>query len=178
MHNLISAGGVVVKDGKILLVHPTGFSKNIFVFPKGVLSCYDVHSTLEYVDIMEKIQFADIKSSELAETAIREVCEETGYSCSIIKKIDKIFTFQTNIRLSNHKIMIDNYKDDNLSITKYIVLYVMRPIEKTRQPDWENDEWIWMTPENIIKKTSSRQTQLIMRSILADESIMTLIKNL
>ena len=66
MVNQQSAGGVVVNDNRVLLIH--WGSRNTFELPKGT-----------------------IKKNETKEnTAIREVFEETGYKTKIIKLLGKV----------------------------------------------------------------------------------------
>jgi len=66
MINQQSAGGVIVKGNKVLLIHWE--SRNTFELPKGT-----------------------IKKNEVKEnTAIREVFEETGYKTKIIKLLGKV----------------------------------------------------------------------------------------
>jgi 8-oxo-dGTP pyrophosphatase MutT (NUDIX family) len=65
MEIVVSAGGVIIKDSKILFCHPTGSNEKIWKMPKG------------------KVEDGE----DIQETAIREVQEETGYLCKIIEPI-------------------------------------------------------------------------------------------
>jgi len=66
-----SAGGVIIKDGNVLLIYSA--SRNSYAFPKGTI---DDGETKEF-------------------TAIREVKEETGYSVEIVHFIgDYTFEFE------------------------------------------------------------------------------------
>jgi 8-oxo-dGTP pyrophosphatase MutT (NUDIX family) len=64
-----SAGGVVVKDGKVLMIRTTNLSgEEVWTFPKGHIE----------------------KGETSKEAAIREVAEETGYVCEIKDYIDEV----------------------------------------------------------------------------------------
>jgi 8-oxo-dGTP pyrophosphatase MutT (NUDIX family) len=73
-----SAGGLVFKDGLVLLI--TSKSRNSTAIPKGKV---EPHELIE-------------------ETAIREVREETGYDTKIVSKIDSInFDFEKHGEMIN-----------------------------------------------------------------------------
>ena len=88
---LLKAGGLVVKDNKILLVSSN--SKD-FVIPKG------------HVEKGEKVE----------ECAIREIKEETGYKVKIIKKLPFIeytnYTINQLIRLQYYLFEIIGGKEE------------------------------------------------------------------
>ena len=99
--NEFSAGGVIIKDKKLLLVKVKNLSgKIVWTFPKGHIE----------------------KSETIENTALREVSEETGYSCEIIKPLGKT---QYSFR---HK---------NKFISKKVVWFLMSPLKKIGIHDHE-----------------------------------------
>jgi len=99
--NEFSAGGVIVKDKKLLIVKVKNLSGKIaWTFPKGHIE----------------------KSETIENAALREVSEETGYNCEIIKPLGKT---QYNFR---HK---------NKFISKKVVWFLMSPLKKIGIHDHE-----------------------------------------
>ena len=99
--NEFSAGGIIIKDRKLLLVKVKNLSgKIVWTFPKGHIE----------------------KSEKIENTALREVSEETGYSCKIIKPLGKTqynFTHQSKF------------------ISKKVVWFLMSPLKKIGIHDHE-----------------------------------------
>lgn len=96
-----SAGGLIIKDKKLLLVKVKNLSgKIVWTFPKG-------HTE---------------KSETIRNTALREVSEETGYNCKIIKPLGRT---QYNFRYRNR------------FISKKVVWFLMSPLRKTGTHDQE-----------------------------------------
>lgn len=78
MKKIQSAGGIVFKDGLVLLIKSK--SRNVFSIPKG------------------KVE----PNESLEETALREVREETGYDTKIVSKIGIInFDFEKDGEVRN-----------------------------------------------------------------------------
>lgn len=108
----ISYGGIVIKDNKILLREPTNhFDDYVWTFAKGKPN-YD--------------------GEDGREVAKREVLEETGMICKIIKLINKPFS-------SGHS---DTY------------FYIMELIKDTGKYDWETNDIKWVNYSNAIKLIS------------------------
>lgn len=104
----ISAGGVIVKDKKVLLVKVKNLSgKIVWTFPKGHIE----------------------KSEMIEKTALREVSEETGYICEIIKLL-------ADTRY--------NFRRQNKFINKKVVWFLMKPLKKIRKHDNEilSTKWV------------------------------------
>lgn len=67
-----SAGGLVVDNGKVLIIKTKNLKKDeVYTFPKGKIA----------------------QGEKPEDAALREVQEETGYKCEITKRIDKVEYF-------------------------------------------------------------------------------------
>ena len=99
--NEFSAGGVIIKDKKLLIVKVKNLSgKIVWTFPKGHIE----------------------KSETIENTALREVSEETGYICEIIKPLGKTQY---------------SFIHQNKFISKKVAWFLMSPIKKIGIHDHE-----------------------------------------
>lgn len=107
-----SAGGVVInKDKKILIIKTKDLKGNtVYTFPKGNIK----------------------KGEEPKISALREVLEETGFECKLIKEIKKHQYF---------------YKRNNKLIKKTVYWFLMEPIKKIKEHDQEVLDVLWVTQE-------------------------------
>lgn len=107
-----SAGGVVInKDEKILVIKTKDLKGNtVYTFPKGNIQ----------------------KGEKPQNSALREVLEETGYQCELIKEIKKHQYF---------------YKRSNKLIKKTVYWFLMKPIKKIKEHDCEVLDVLWVTQE-------------------------------
>lgn len=65
------------------------------------------------------------------QAALREVQEETGYRCEVVRDLDEVtYWFQRN----------------GQRIRKTVHWYLMRPLEKVGEHDHEVDETAWLAP--------------------------------
>jgi ADP-ribose pyrophosphatase YjhB (NUDIX family) len=103
-----SAGGVVLADGQVLLIRARNLKgEPVWTLPKGTVGMAE--------------------TSEAA--AVREVEEETGHRCEIVRALpSSSYWFRARGRL----------------IHKTVDWYVMRPLERTGEPDHEVDEVAWL----------------------------------
>jgi 8-oxo-dGTP pyrophosphatase MutT (NUDIX family) len=112
-----SAGGVVVDDrGQYLLIRARDLrNRPVWTLPKGTL--------------------APGETSEQA--ALREVCEETGYRCEVVRELQAVtYWFQRNGR----------------RIKKTVRWYLMHPLEKVGEHDHEVDEVEWADREEALRR--------------------------
>jgi len=122
-----SAGGVVVdKDNNVLVIRTRNLQdKTVWGFPKGHIE-KDVNETSEGA-------------------AVREVEEETGYRCSIVKSVESVQYF---------------FREHGQLIKKNVQWYLMSPVSQvtegptgTSHRDTGNpevDEVKWFAPEEAI----------------------------
>ena len=106
-----SAGGLVVNDrGHILLIRARDLrNQPVWTLPKGALN----------------------PGESSADAAIREVREETGWRCEVVRELTAVtYWFQRN----------------GQRIRKTVRWYLMRPIEKVGEHDHEVDEVLWADP--------------------------------
>jgi 8-oxo-dGTP pyrophosphatase MutT (NUDIX family) len=103
-----SAGGLVIDEhGSVLLIRARDLrNQPVWTLPKGTL----------------------MPGETSADAALREVLEETGYRCELVRQLDSVtYWFQRN----------------GERIKKNVVWYLMRPIEKVGEHDHEVDEVMW-----------------------------------
>jgi len=119
-----SAGGLVVDSGKVLIIETKNLKGDVVhTFPKGNIA----------------------KGEKPENAALREVQEETGYKCAIIKRIDKVQYF---------------YKYEGKLVKKTVYWFLMRPLEKVDEHDEEVSDVLWKDineTESILTYKSDRE---------------------
>ena len=103
-----SAGGLVFdEEGRVLLIRARDLrNQPVWTLPKGALN----------------------PGESSIEAALREVREETGYRCELVRELMPVtYWFQRGGR----------------RIRKTVRWYVMRPLEKVGEHDHEVDEVLW-----------------------------------
>jgi 8-oxo-dGTP pyrophosphatase MutT (NUDIX family) len=107
-----SAGGLVVDDdGRVLLIRARDLrGRPVWTLPKGAL--------------------VEGESSE--EAALREVREETGYQCKVVRGLEVVTYW---------------FQHEGRRIRKTVRWFLMRPVEKVGEHDHEVDEVQWASPE-------------------------------
>jgi 8-oxo-dGTP pyrophosphatase MutT (NUDIX family) len=105
-----SAGGLVVDErGEILLIRARDLRERpVWTLPKGAL--------------------APGESTEAA--ALREVREETGWRCEVVRDLDEITYW---------------FQHDGRRVRKTVRWFLMRPLEKVGEHDHEVDEVAWVS---------------------------------
>lgn len=103
-----SAGGLVVDEhGNVLLIRARNLrNQPVWTLPKGTLQAGETS----------------------AEAALREVREETGYACEVLRDLGPVTYW---------------FHRDGQRIKKTVHWYLMRPIEKVGEHDQEVDEVVW-----------------------------------
>ena len=112
-----SAGGVVLDDrGQVLLIRARDLrNRPVWTLPKGTL---DPGETTE-------------------QAALREVCEETGYRCEVVRELEAVtYWFQRSGR----------------RIKKTVRWYLMHPLEKVGDHDHEVDEVEWTDRAEALRR--------------------------
>lgn len=127
-----SAGGLVLdEDNNVLLIRARDLrNRPVWTLPKGALTTGE---TTE-------------------DAALREVREETGYRCEVVRELEA-FTYW--------------FQREGRRIRKTVHWYLMRPIEKEGEHDHEVDEVRWTKPEEadtLLRYDSDRRLLSIVRS--------------
>ncbi|MBI2204518.1 MAG: NUDIX hydrolase [Candidatus Rokubacteria bacterium] len=131
----VSAGGLVVDgDGNVLLIRARDLrDRPVWTLPKGALTAGE--------------------SPKAA--ALREVREETGYRCEVVRELEPVtYWFQREGR----------------RIKKTVSWFLMRPIEKEGEHDHEVDEVRWARPDEadtMLRYDSDRRLLAVIRSASA-----------
>ena len=120
-----SSGGVVQDGAKLLLVKVENLEgKLAWTFPKGHIE----------------------KGEKAPDAALREVEEETGYRCAIVKPFDKVQYW---------------FKREGQLVKKAVTWFLMKPIEKTGTHDAEeilDVRWVpWDEAETLVTYKSDKQ---------------------
>ena len=119
-----SAGGVVADGDRVLLIKTKDLKgRDVWTFPKGKLK----------------------KKESSGEAALREVQEETGYSCEIKAPLDDVRYM---------------YQRDNALVIKKVRWFLMSPIKRESGPESEVEAAEW-------KDYGSAENLLTYRSDLA-----------
>lgn len=93
----------------------------------------------------------DEDDESVEKAALREVLEETGYSCTIIAPLMSVVQYK-----SRHR---------ELTVIKDLKMYLMRAIEKVEEPDWENDKFKWVSLTDAPEVAAERELPLILEAI-------------
>ena len=103
-----SAGGLVFDDeGRVLLIRARDLrTQPVWTLPKGALK----------------------PGESSIDAALREVEEETGYRCELVRELTPVTYW---------------FQRDGRRIRKTVRWYVMRPVEKVGEHDHEVDEVLW-----------------------------------
>lgn len=112
-----SAGGLVVDaEGRVLLIRARDLRERpVWTLPKGTLA----------------------PGESSAEAALREVQEETGWRCEIVRPLEpKTYWFQR----------------DGRRVKKTVRWFLMRPLEKVGEHDHEVDEVAWLPPQAALAR--------------------------
>ncbi|PYO20878.1 MAG: hypothetical protein DMD88_10360 [Candidatus Rokuibacteriota bacterium] len=112
-----SAGGLVVDErGWVLLIRARDLRyQPVWTLPKGTLD----------------------PGESSADAALREVREETGYRCEVVRELDAVTYW---------------FQRDGRRIKKTVRWFLMRPIEKVGDHDQEVDEVAWLEPDEALRR--------------------------
>ncbi len=110
-----SAGGLVLDaDGRVLLIRARDLrNRPVWTLPKGALA----------------------PGETSADAALREVREETGYRCEVVRELESVtYWFQRN----------------GQRVKKTVDWFLMRPLERVGEHDHEVDEVAWANREEAL----------------------------
>ena len=112
-----SAGGLVLDEhGKILLIRARDLrNRPVWTLPKGTLA----------------------PGETSAAAALREVREETGYRCELVRELEPVTYW---------------FQHDGRRIKKTVHWFLMRPLEKVGEHDHEVDEVLWADREDALSR--------------------------
>jgi 8-oxo-dGTP pyrophosphatase MutT (NUDIX family) len=125
-----SAGGVVQDGANLLMVKVQNLEgRQIWTFPKGHIE----------------------KGEKAPEAALREVEEETGYRCQIVKPFERVqYYFQRNGALTR----------------KTVTWFLMKPLEKTGTHDpKEILETAWVSMEEALKRVKYKSDKTLLAKL-------------
>jgi 8-oxo-dGTP pyrophosphatase MutT (NUDIX family) len=126
-----SAGGLVLdENGRVLLIRARDLrNQPVWTLPKGTLA----------------------PGETSADAALREVQEETGYRCELVRELQVVtYWFQRNGR----------------RIKKTVRWFLMRPLEKVSEHDSEVDEVLWATPDEATARLRYDSDRRLLESLL------------
>ncbi|MGB9866638.1 MAG: NUDIX hydrolase [Bacillota bacterium] len=112
MKSETSAGGIVIRDNQILVIHDA-FGK--WTFPKGLVE----------------------QGESFEAAALREVKEETGIRCEVVKYLGQVHYW---------------YRNGSELVSKTVHYYLLRPTPQAQNPVpllSEIKEAKWVTPEQL-----------------------------
>jgi 8-oxo-dGTP pyrophosphatase MutT (NUDIX family) len=112
-----SAGGLVVDaEGRVLLIRARDLRERpVWTLPKGTLA----------------------PGETSADAALREVQEETGWRCEIIRPLEPATYW---------------FQRDGRRVKKTVRWFLMRPLEKVGDHDHEVDEVAWLPPQEALAR--------------------------
>ena len=112
-----SAGGLVVDErGHVLLIRARDLrNRPVWTLPKGTL----------------------ISGETSADAALREVREETGWRCELVRELEAVTYW---------------FQRDGDRVRKTVRWYLMRPLEKVGEHDHEVDEVAWTTRDDALSR--------------------------
>ena len=105
---------MVDDDGRALLIRARDLrNRPVWTLPKGTL----------------------ISGETSADAALREVREETGWRCELVRNLEAVTYW---------------FQRDGERVRKTVQWYLMRPLEKVGEHDHEVDEVAWTTREEAL----------------------------
>ena len=112
-----SAGGLVVDaEGRVLLIRARDLRERpVWTLPKGTLG----------------------SGESSAEAALREVQEETGWRCEIVRPLEPATYW---------------FQRDGRRVKKTVRWFLMRPMEKVGDHDHEVDDVAWLPPREALAR--------------------------
>jgi len=112
-----SAGGLVVDErGRVLLIRARDLrSRPVWTLPKG----------------------APTPGESSAEAALREVREETGYRCEVVRELEAVTYW---------------FQRAGQRVKKTVRWFLMRPVEKVGEHDQEVDEVAWADRDEALNR--------------------------
>ena len=84
--------------------------------------------------------------------ALREVLEETGYKARILAPLESNVQYLTSGK-------------SGIPVMKRLVMFLMAPIEKIQEPDWEHDKFQWVGFEKVELYATERELPLVVEAI-------------
>jgi 8-oxo-dGTP pyrophosphatase MutT (NUDIX family) len=127
-----SAGGIVVgADGRVLLIRARDLrNRAVWTLPKGALTAGETS----------------------VEAAVREVREETGYRCEVVRELEAVTYW---------------FQRDGRRIRKTVRWFLMRPVEKEGDHDQEVDEVAWVDPSEALGRLRYDSDRRLLAAVAA-----------
>jgi len=130
-HTEYSAGGVVIRDGEVLLIQVENMQGNlVWTFPKGHVE----------------------KGERSAEAALREVEEETGFRCKIVRELQPTTYW---------------YRQRGQLVKKIVRWYVMMPEAKVGTHDREVSQVQWVPLAEAVNRLTYPSDRELLQKLRA-----------
>ena len=135
-------------EGVLEVIRLPGWTSSAeFVFTMGL-----TEALIDQLAVVSRMQGTLIAGETSADAALREVREETGWRCELVRELEAVTYW---------------FQRDGRRIRKTVHWYLMRPIEKEGDHDHEVDEVRWAAPEeadSLLRYDSDRRLLSLVRS--------------
>lgn len=128
-----SAGGLVVDDrGRVLLIRARDLRDRIvWTLPKGALAA----------------------GESSRDAAVREVQEETGYRCEVVRELEAATYW---------------FQRDGRRVRKTVRWFLMRPLERVGEHDQEVEEVAWVERDEALARLRYDSDRRLVAALAAD----------
>lgn len=127
-----SAGGLVMEGDKVLLIQPEG-QERVWTFPKGLVE----------------------KGERSPDTALREVEEETGFRCHIIRELPRTSYW---------------FREQGRLVKKTVRWFVMTPMERVSEHDAEIARIAWMPLQQALERLTYASDRELLQAFLTSSA--------
>lgn len=127
-----SAGGLVVDDrGRVLLIRTRDLrDRTVWTLPKGALAA----------------------GESSRDAAVREVQEETGYRCEVVRELEAATYW---------------FQRDGRRVRKTVRWFLMRPLERVGEHDQEVEEVAWVERDEALARLRYESDRRLVAALAA-----------
>ncbi len=127
-----SAGGLVLRNGQVLLIQPAGGEAK-WTFPKGHIE----------------------RGEDQWDAALREVQEETGYACRIVRELPPTSYW---------------YRDRGQLVKKTVLWFEMEPVGRNGTHDDEVARIRWVPLQQALEQLTYPTDRALLEGLIAEPS--------